>query len=164
MTLQDKILKRKLKKREKQKLKVIQDRNQESEEHEDTVEEEEEVAAAQDTTKKRKGDDEADKVASQEDDDDQEESSKPKKKKKKSKNWNLKKVVVNIWNGTVFIARTCETLPVILIISESKPDQEESAPSEANDEPSTEDAKEGATDNVKRMSILNHSTLKIIFK
>lgn len=113
MTLQDKILKRKLKKREKQKLKVIQDRSQESEEHEDTVEEEEEVAAAQDTTKKRKGDNEDDKVASQEDDD-QEESSKPKKKKKKK----------------------------------SKPDQE-SAPSEANDEPSTEDAKEGATDNVK---------------
>ena len=161
MTLQDKILKRKLKKREKQKLKVIQDRNQESEEHEDTVEEVE--AAAEDTTKKRKVDDEDDKVASQ-NDDDQEESSKPKKKKKKSKNWNLKKVVVNIWNGTVFLARTCETLPVILIISESKPDREESAPSEANDEPSTEDAKEGATDNVKRMSILNHSTLKIIFK
>ena len=62
MTLQDKILKRKLKKREKQKLKVIQDRVQESEEHEDTVEEEEEEAvAAEDTTKKRKVDDGDDK-------------------------------------------------------------------------------------------------------
>ena len=46
---------------------------------------------------------------------------------------------------------------MIFIISESKPDQEESAPSEGNDQPSTEDAKEGAPDNVKRKSILNHS-------
>jgi len=74
MTLQEKILKRKLKKREKQKLKVIQDRNQESEEHDDTVEEEEEV----EDSKKRKVDDDQ-----EEGQDVEQESSKPKKKKKK---------------------------------------------------------------------------------
>merc|ERR1712111_301688 len=81
MTLQDKILKRKLKKREKQKLKVIQDRSQEAAENPDADHDEDEEQEEVEDVKKRKIDDEE----SNTNDEDQEMTKPKKKKKKKSK-------------------------------------------------------------------------------
>jgi len=81
MTLQDKILKRKLKKKEKQKLKVIQDRKQEDEPAPQDVAEDEAAAEAPEAKKAKVDSDDGDK--SSVDDSAQKASSSNKKKKNK---------------------------------------------------------------------------------